>query len=268
MEYFYRIHFNNGDKKDFTGKDLVGKKLSVFDQFSTTDEFNVYLEKACQYKNLTLGAIDHVNIVCKKNNGETFEYGLIGANPYFYDIFEHIKEEKIWEYGKYQTVREVISTESNAYQDMRDYLLAQLRSNPEEYLEKNYRNDGKFKDILRQYAASYSANTNVEEDYHQAYELETTIRHHLTIYPIFRGVATKRFYYDQYASSKNKKAEVQKPVELTKEEKYWRDKRIADYYDKLSSVTNRTKEYNEKYDEYIEPDEYGQMNGYTGGKVL
>ena len=269
MEYFYRIHFNDGSKKDFTGKDLVGKKLSAFDKFSTTDEFNVYIDKACNLKELAKGDIKSVNIVGKKENGDQIEYNLIGTNPYFYDVFDNIEEKEVWEYGRYQTIREVISTESNAYQDLRDYLLKELKYNADEFLNEVYKYDGKFKEILTKYAASFTENVNEEEEYHNIYELETAIRNHLTIYQIFRNVATKRYNYEKFATYRNKKEVKQEKVSsvISKEEQKIHDNMLDDYYNKLGTVTSRTNEYNEKYDEFIEPDEYGQMNGYTGGRV-
>ena len=269
MEYFYRIHFNNGDKKDFTGQDLIGKKLSAFDKFSTTDEFKIYVEKGCQLKDLAVGDIKNITIVGKKAKGDSIEYSLIGSNPYFYDVFDHLEEKEVWEYGRYKTVREVISTESNAYQDMRDYLLNELKHNSKEYFEEVYKYPGKFKDILTKYADSFSSNVTEEEEYHNIYELETAIRSHLTIYQIFRNVATKRYHHEQYAPYRTKQAKKKtEEAVISKEEQALHDKMMYAHYTKVSSVTQRTNDYNQKYDEFIEPDEYGQMNGYTGGKVL
>lgn len=269
MEYFYRIHFNDGSKKDFTGKDLVGKKLSAFDKFSTTSEFKIYITKGCNLVGQRESDIEKVNIVCKKDKGEPIEYSLIGNNPYFYDIFDNISEKEVWEYGRYQTIREVISSESNAYQDIRNYLLEELKYNSKEFFDNVYKYDGKFKDILTKYAASFSSNVDEEEEYHNIYELETAIRNHLTIYQIFRNVATKRYIYEKYGKKSSKKEIKEEPIslKLSKELENQHTKLIDDYYNKVGSVTQRTNEYNEKYDEFIEPDEYGQMNGYTGGKV-
>lgn len=266
MKYFYRIHFNNGETGDFTGKDLVGKNLSAFDRFSITDEFKVYIEKGCKLKEMGPGDVKYIGIVCKKDKGDSIEYNLIDANPYFYDIFDNLSEKEVWEYGSYKTTREVISTESNAYQDIRDYLLEELRHNSKEYLESVYKTKGRFKDVLTKYADSYSSNELGEEEYHNTYELETTIRHHLTIYPIFRSVATKRYIYEKFAPYKNEVVK-KKPIELSKEEKAMHDKMIEEYYNKKDALRNKVDEYNEKYDEFIEPNEYQQMNGHTGDKV-
>lgn len=267
MEYFYRIHFNNGEKKDFTGKELTGKKLAFHDSFVLTDKFKEYIEVGCKQMGLNKTDIKTVTIAHVKKRGDLIEYNLLGNNPYFSDIYKNISEKETWEYN-YNTEREVISTESIAYQEMRDYVLNGLKNNPEVFLNDIYKYPNKFKLMLEKYVKSYSSNNASEEDYHNTYELETAIRHHLTIYKIYRNMAIKRYKYEKYNSYTNLAKPKKEDKKLTLDDLKLSKKLIEEHYNKSDSVTHRTREYNEKYDEFIEPDEYGQMNGYTGGKVL
>ena len=149
---------------------------------------------------------------------------------------------------------------------MKDYLLDQLRNNSKEFLSEVYRYPNKYKEILEKYAASYSSNELEEEEYKNAYDLEMAIRHHLTIYKIYRNVATKRYAYEKYHGYHTKKNNKEEGI--TKADIKISEKLVEDHYNRMDTVSQRTKEYNERYEEFIEPDEYGQMNGYTGGKVL
>jgi len=268
MEYFYRIHFNDDTTKDFTGKEIVGKKLAAHDEFSMTDKFQEYIKEGCRQAGKSTSDIKSVNIGHIKKRGDLIEYNLLDKNPYFSDIYKHIKETEVLEYN-YTTQREVISTESEAYQEMRDYILRELKTNSKVFLTDVYKYPNKFKAMLQKYADSYSSEVLEEEEYHHIYELESTIRHHLTIYKIYRNMAAKRYKYEKYNTYYNLMNNP-KRVDKRKDESYqeMHDRLMEEHYNKIDNVTHRTREYNEKYEEFIEPDEYGQMNGYTGGKVL
>ncbi len=266
MAYFYRIIFNDGTKKNVVPENFINKKLSTFDNFSMSDDFTKFIEDMCNRFNLSKFDIDSIKIVNKTSKNKEIEYNLLESNPYFYDIFSNTEEKEIWEYN-YKTEREVVSVESDSYQEMRDYVLDQLKRNSKVFLNEVYKYPNKFKEILEKYAKSYESNDLNEEDYHQLYELETIIRHHLTIYKIYRSVAGKRYNYEKYNGYfGNKKNNVES--QSLNNNHVTSDRLIEEYYDSINTVSHRTKEYNEKYDEFIEPDEYGQMNGYTGGKVL
>ena len=95
MEYFYRIHFNDNTTKDFTGKEIVGKKLAAHDEFSMTDKFQEYIKEGCRQAGKLTSDIKSVNIGHIKKRGDLIEYNLLDKNPYFSDIYKHIKERRL-----------------------------------------------------------------------------------------------------------------------------------------------------------------------------
>ena len=263
MAYFYRIILDDETRKDVVPQSLNGKKLSAFDSFSMSDDFTKFLEDVCNQLNIPEHSISDIKIVKDDRRSREIEYNLLEDNPYFADVFSKSSVKQVNEYN-YKAEREIISPQSESYQEMRDYVFNQLKRNSNNFLNDIYKYPNKFKEILEKYAKSYESNDFKEEDYHYLYELETTIKHHLTIYKIYRSMATKRYQYEKYGrydvrNNNNK---------INKDDKDISAKILEQRYTNLNTVSHRTKEYNEKYDEFIEPDEYGQMNGYTGGKVL
>lgn len=268
MKYYYKIYFNDGQTKKFTDKALVGKNLPDLDKFSFTTEYQADIERGCQEMNLSTSKIDKVTIIHEKDRGVPTEYSMIGKNPYFYDIYNNLTTQEVWGYNHaYRANKDIISTESEAYKEMRDYLLNQLKRNADNFFKNVYKYDDKFKEVLVKYARSYTSDVAEEEEYRNIFELEKAIRYYLTFYKNFRKVATRRYKYELYGNYPKQPEPVEvKP--LTKEAEAHRQKMMDSYYDRRDTVSYKTREFNEKYEEFLEPDEYPQMNGNTGGKVL
>lgn len=258
MAYFYRIIFNDESKRDVVPNSLAGKKLSSFDSFSMSEDFDKFIEETCLQMGLSKHSVFDIKIVKEDRRFKEIEYNLLKNNPYFYDVAQNVSRKEVWEYN-YKTEREIISTESECYQEMRDYVLNQLKRNSKEFLTNIYKYNNKFKPILEKYANGYLSSDLVEEDYHNLYELETTIRHHLAIYKIYRTMANARYYYEK----KNGRYQAAPKKEAVEKEYPYPEVEAVH-----QTLEDKVNEYNDKYEEFIEPHEYDQMAGGFDGKVL
>ena len=267
MAYFYRIYFNDGQTKNFTDKEVVGKNLPDLDKFSLTQTFQVDLERGCQDVMLLSSNIARITIVHKKDKGNPTEYSILGKNPYFYDVYDHLSEQEVWGYNhNYKVNKDIISNESEAYRDMRTYLLEQLKRNSRAFFTEIYKYDDKFKEVLVKYANSYSDNVTEEEEYRNIIELEKAVSYYLSFYKNFRKLAVRRYKYEKYG---NYPKQTYRPeaIKFTKEELEARQRILNQFYAEADSISKKLNEFNEKYDEFIEPDEYDQMTGGFEGKV-
>ena len=138
MAYFYRIKFDNDTHKDVIPEQLIGKKLAMFDNFSMSSDFENFINATCVEFNVTKQNIEDIKIVKQDRRLKEIEYNLLEDNPYFYDVFQSVSVKEVYEYN-YKTDREIISTGSECYHEMKDYLFNQLKRNSRVFFDSIYK---------------------------------------------------------------------------------------------------------------------------------
>ena len=243
MKYSYKVYFEDGTTKLIGDQRLVDKELDSYDRFVLNGNLEEMMPKALNALNIKT-PIKKTTILGRTENKKEFEYNLLNDNPYFDDIFYYVKDSK-----DSRNKERIIDSESENLKEMRDYLFKQLKEDPDNFITNIYCFHNKFREILNKYAIAYKSNNYTEEDMHNLYELESTIRKQLSVYKIYRTLASRRYYYEKTLINKVEEAKV---VDVEEDEHEY------------SALTN---EYNKKYDEYLEPEEYEQMANDSGSKV-
>lgn len=189
-KYQFSIILTNNSQHEIILEELENAKLSEIDNFVIRIGYTKLLNLLADKLNISSANIGNVNIVNSKN--KNIRFSIINKNEYLEPVFGDISTKETQRYTKtYRSLETVISKDNETFKEMYNYLLNQLRTNPEKFLINIYTYKNNFANLLHQYGMSYQNNLNTEEE-RNIEELERQIKEELSIYKNYRGLCIAR----------------------------------------------------------------------------
>lgn len=190
-KYQFNIILTDKNQYETTLEELENAKLSEIDNFVMRIGYSNLLKLLADKLNISSTKIEYVSIVNNKNKNVRFS--IINKNEYLEPVFGDISTKETQRYTKtYRSLETVISKDNETFKEMYNYLLNQLRTNPEKFLINIYTYKNNFANLLHQYGMSYQNNLNTEEEERNIEELERQIKEELSIYKNYRGLCIAR----------------------------------------------------------------------------
>ena len=134
------------------------------------------------------------------------------------------------------------------------------------FINEYYPDEGKIRSLLIKYYDISIQQYRNSEDEAELDRLERRISQELSIYGNYRNFVKQKYKKENYKTTVPTRDEYKelgpslKTLERVEKENY-------EKVEKKDSIQNRVNDFNREYEEFIEPDEYDQMTGYTGERV-
>ena len=261
------ITFNNGFVVKDDGAILNVRELYQFDMKTMDDgKYRSYLDEMGKEYGLNNTDVKDVKIVCNTKQKKSYYYSIVSNNPYIRSVLSCVISADIQGEGNYTVRRNVIKAESETYEKIKHFLLDSVKNNGMSFINEYYPDEGKIRSLLIKYYDISIQQYRNSEDEAELDRLERRISQELSIYGNYRNFVKQKYKNENYKttpviSHKNIDLEPsKKTLERVEKENY-------EKVEKKDSIQNRINDFNREYEEFIEPEEYDQMTGYTGERV-
>ena len=174
MEYFYKMHFNDGTSKNVTNSELKGQPLDVFDRYALDGKLKALSKATIEREGLPIVS---TGVLCKPGNGHNpYEYPIIADDNFYFDdeLFNSVYDATLYSYGKPYNER-LIKSDCEQLIGMTEYLFDELENDSENFFNNIYNCNNSFKDDLYRYVQVYKNNMS-KEDNDQLEEIKATIK--------------------------------------------------------------------------------------------
>lgn len=255
-KYLFKLYLKSGETKLILPETISGNNLYEFDRYTLELKGSTELSKILGEKiKVDSNDIETVVILNQKN---AIEYSVIYVNEYLKLIVNDLKEKTIFGGRNYKRTIDAVNTNNPNFLEMEEYLLDNLEANGKYFVDNTYGYKNNFSQLLLTYVDAYvqSEIESTEEEKRNVNSLKSQIIEELSDYKNYRGLCKTRLKNRQITIVPRKNNIV---TNLNVCEQMYAVKPYT--FDKDKEITNQAIIYNEKYDEFLEPDEYKQMLG-------
>ena len=264
--YYFIITYNNGLEVKDDARLLNITELYQFDKLTMNGkDYRSYLDEVSKRYGLNNTEVKEVKIGCNTKQGNSYFYSIVSNNPYVKNVISSIIDADIYGTNKYSTKRYVIKQENDTFQEVKEFLLKKVKEEGISFINEYFPKESSFKDALIKYYDIYKQQYQSREDTDELYRLQRNITQQLAVYGDFRNFVIKKYKKESYKFKQEDQDKRDLEVSAKTLERIEKE-----YYKKIEerdNTLNNTNDFNRKYEEYIEPDEYDQMTGYVEGRV-
>ena len=260
VKYQFKVYLKNGDMMMIVPSQMKGTDLQDYDLFSIQNHGFFGLTQILG-KELSIAStdIDKITILHQRKN---IEFSLVTNNPYVSAVIFDLYPKKIPGVGgNYMIDAILVPNDHPSYIEMRDYLFQNLQTDASHFLDEVYTYQNQFHTLLYQYASSLRQSLHTEEEERNIQELKQRIRLELSIYKNYRGLCLARKKYEDRIHSSLFSNMNQKSVQNLKITHYATQNLYSMQSSDEDDLTNRTIIFNQEHEEFLEPEEFAQMQG-------
>lgn len=259
-KYCFKVTVNDGNNMGILPSSLSDKsELSDFDNYVYQSGGFLYLcNKLASELNIDSVQISDIKISQIRTG---LDFSPIYVNPYLTDVLSSVKKKSIIGYDNYPLDTIVVSTDSDMYKEMKDYLFYNLEKNSDKFFEEIYVNNNKFSDLLKKYVTLYKIEFPSTDDARELSNLNDKILKGLSIYRNYRSLCKNRYDYENgRVFNANRHDEPVTPV-VQKSPEYDPSKFVQRPLHEMNQFTNDNGEEREEFLEIdeikINEDDYG-----------
>ncbi len=258
-KYCFKVYLRNGETKKIVPKEMNNMDLQDFDLFSINKGgFFGLCEILSQELSVASYQINKITIDYLKKERE---FSLISNNQYILPIVSKLYPQKISSNRNYLIDAILVPKNDPTYLEMKKYLFTNLKTKGAYFLTEVYDYQNQFHDLLSQYQLIYQQGVLSEEDDRNLKELERIISVELSIYQNFRSLSIARKRNEETIKRNIQKKENQQHTKNLKITNYATINHYSIQPVKEETIKDAVITFNQKYEEFLEPEEYEQMLG-------
>jgi len=249
-KYSFKVYLEDGSSRIVIPSTMMETDLYDMDKFACKHGYFELCNIIAKELEINSSIIKNIKII---RNNKDIEFSLITNNEYLLPVLNDLHREKIKSDRPYQMEVVVISSNNSSCQEMRNYLLNNLRKDSDNFLNNIYNYNNEFSRLLNRYSTLYNNGIVNEENERELRHLEQLISTELRIYKNYRGLCRSRKIYEE-----NRHRPVYKQKNVKVSDVLYTNPNYT-LTKEFKSIKELTQDYNEEYEEFLDEEEFQSM---------